>query len=1445
MEQVNTWIKGIDLDTSFKSIQSDSYIDLRGGTVVTLGGQSSGSIETEKGLLELYTIPNTPKIYKIRVKSEVLDNTATHLSINIDGNNILIENIQIVKTSLDLYELINQNSIISTYILNGDLRVDYSEDYTNISIWAKVPLTVSLTTPNINYISLIEIPEYHNLTTIGSGTFQNYFIVATTSLSTEESNGQIWKFKVDLREHKVITSDGYIEQGDPLDVFEHLIYSEKLNFSIENYITRFISNIETPELGKIYWTDKKNPIGSLNILSKFPMNTPVEIVRGINSNEIGTIKLNRILPNGYIGVGSVVQYFYRLKNSGGGMSTPVFPGSELMYLGNLTTDSIVADKEYKGAEFLEAANDPNNNFYKSIELVLEHLDTNYEFLELYFVHWETLDIAEPVKVAELRIPDSGKITYIHDGNPDNFEFINPQLLNERVFSINSANDIVVKDNRLIAVGVTTKDAILDFDTRAYRFNINGECLLVDNIKGNLQYYTGMGNIDEWLKTIPNNHDCINIYNKEDTPNWELDSNQYKYKPDKTMGGYGVNIEYEFTTFRLVGEVDLNTSYYHEPPMVRTDRFPNDEILDFLDGRKYNIGNEYRSFRSPKINAYLKGYAREEVYRFAFQAYDKTGNPYYASWIADIKMPGEWDFSTRLMYNSVYNIPSNFNKQNTSNFLVGKRTDEKMYLYTLGVKFKIKNLDTIFDKISGYSIGVVERKEGDKTKLLMGARLPLVVLRNNAGDKFNYAEPLTPVSQNYHYLSNYTFDSTYQTTAFTDSTQPNLTTFRSIDESLNIKPFRWAEGDYITPRTVYACYVRRRHDNNKIFGVQIKGEYPFEADHLNKKVIVLDSKYIRQGDTVGLSSFNGEPASPNRWVMNSSYSAPMDVSMDLVDYAVPGFDQQNNKVFIEGLWRYTRARVIKCGWDGNDRVASDWFSTSSSAERIIVYNYKRFLHNQYGGDTFDARQNNSYIPATPFIKVYEGETTKESIVFGGDTCVTYHPIHTVRKDRDSGTYNDYGFDASNSGIILPLESSKNPYLYYGTSWNLNMVTNTVYEDTKSPYIYKENLDSLYNTVYDQIPQYKIQVSKPSLIRDVEYFPAGIFISDLKIAGDRADAWLAFRLNNYKSVDNIYGPINTAVNHKNHLFFFQDKALGIQPINERGITVNDDTGQQLVLGTGELLGKHGYISTRSGSIHTLSVVDTEFGLYYYDAIDNKIKAFNTESNLPLSDVTKIYSLLTKNLGESLISENDTPLLSNGVSAYVDYVNKRIYYNFLTEKPFSICYNENMQAVEHFPYYIPKLGITGPNSILMEDPHERGKVYLHNKGDYNTYFGGRQHPLIVKFVVNTPPRNIKVLTNLFWTSDTQSPDGQEYKHNIGINKIRIYNKYQDTGYRTDITKVLQQWAHKVSFDINSPGRNNRMRSDYHIVEMVFDNTEKNRLLLDSVFSVVLASHSGEEKY
>jgi hypothetical protein len=1451
MEHISSYIKGLDLDTSFHEISQDSYLFMSGGTIVTQKGSSTADLETEKGLKHLFSFPSVPDIFKFRIFGTIENNV---LTITYNNTPYAISLLNVLSNE-ELYTIII--NYVQNFPLQFNIIVNYSKEFDNITIRpANNDENLNVAFSNNTNIEFKKVLKQKGLTIIGSGINQDSLVIATCSSVNVTSNGQLWKIKIDPVTKQVLLNNGtLLGFGEDLLVSDHLLYSEELNLSLDYYITKLICSPETPTVNRVYFNDTNNPLRSININVDYVMNYPLLLLENSNIVSFPEVVVDSIIDGGFISVGSVVQYFYRFRGISAGNITSINVGGLPI---KLTADNPIGDvynATYKGSEYLESENSLQENFYKSIKLNFRNLDTNYSFIELFFVQYNHLDLPSVYKVAELEIPFSGILTYIHDGNPDNFVEFNSLEINKTVFNIRKLNDIVVKDNRLIGLGATLSNTELNWDTRAYRFNNQGQAILKSTIDPNYALNATALNFQEQLVNVPLEHDAINDYNDDsETQDWEL-NRQYKFQSNGSiLGGEGPNISFEFVTYSIKAEEDT-TINRSSPPFVYSGRFPSGATIDLGKDRVYDVSNEFRDFRSPKVDSIIKGYARGEIYRIGFQAFDLKSNPYYNNWVCDIRMPEEWDISGTLISGippfsavPVYGL----NTQSTINFLIGnKLTNDEVKLNSLGLRFTLKNLDQIRDRVSGYCFTMVKRDQANKTKVAHGVFIPMIqgeerIDEDDIDDTQEYvSEPVIPTSTrifrtaedgNPGNVVRYVIFPITNANSPTAITPKSFISFRSLDDMIFDSTFKYASTDFLQQSSLYNCTEQliQRTDGNGPYAMKYLA-YTFVNIFRNTQRLPLtDSKWKESDMSLKVQDFNtleGISLTPD------FYKAIQPNDFRKAHYYLLG----SLRINTERNWIHIRNRIClsesKLNYNTviNGAITNNnSFDVATNPEHLILGSYRKKLVNQYGGNRFSDRQRSLHHPITPFIKLDNSNITTD-VVFGGDVCVTYYPFRTINATRAVGTALGIGgFDRANFVPHLITESEVNPYYNIKQSWLLDEYTPAQADTNDQAIGYDPNSYFGYNKVYLQKNTIKIYSPKPTLVVDNNFYPAGIFVSDVKLNGDRVDSWQVFKFDQYKEVDNIFGAIKAGALFRDQLVFLQERAIGIQSINERALQFNDETGTQIVLGNGDIVGEHGYVSKNSGTIHNSSVFSTDAALYYYDGKLNKIRQYTGEGIYPLSDMLSISSHLFNNFNYSQIRNTNKPLLGIGVTSSYDFLNKRLYMTFLDSNIKStICFNENMNRVESFPPYSPFIYLSNFSDLLSENPLDRNQVYIHNEGDYNTYYNGIKSPLVIKIVVNTPKELHTVLDNVQWTSEAFNNNNNYVSESF--NSIRVYNNYQDTGYKSSIKKVLRIWTTKVGFDL---GTKARMRNSYHIVELVFNNNNNSRLIIHKIISTLRIS-------
>lgn len=272
------------------------------------------------------------------------------------------------------------------------------------------------------------------------------------------------------------------------------------------------------------------------------------------------------------------------------------------------------------------------------------------------------------------------------------------------------NSLAIKNGYLFAANTKTYQTTIkgfeDWDARAYRFDINGNCTLTD-VNGDKKINVTDSNIQK----IPFGHDCFQSYNDintKQTINW---SSQVYDKTGSYVGGSGVNIEWRFIISPQVEDSCKRQYKGYDDYVRKVGTLYNYVSRDNVKQQKsYYIKSSgdvqlassgYKFDDGIKSNTYLlQSLRRNELYRYGIVLYDKYGQASPAKWIADIRTPN--------MTDPQFNIF-------TSNTMVNG-TRYELVVRNLGIQFKVKHLP---EGCVGYQIVRCARHEEDMATISQG------------------------------------------------------------------------------------------------------------------------------------------------------------------------------------------------------------------------------------------------------------------------------------------------------------------------------------------------------------------------------------------------------------------------------------------------------------------------------------------------------------------------------------------------------------------------------------------------------------------------------------------------------------------------------------------------------------------------------------------------------
>lgn len=289
---------------------------------------------------------------------------------------------------------------------------------------------------------------------------------------------------------------------------------------------------------------------------------------------------------------------------------------------------------------------------------------------------------------------------------------------------------------------------------------------------------------------------------------------------------------------------------------------------------------------------------------------------------------------------------------------------------------------------------------------------------------------------------------------------------------------------------------------------------------------------------------------------------------------------------------------------------------------------------YGGYSFTNRLTNVYYGDGNYFE----STNDWNTVFDGDCHVEtfeYTSMHKVYGAYTKGGKDDLQFP--NTHMItysIPTESNIWCKFQYGWTFSSNARDNYASFIQAEPceiteaYVQKEP-EYVYNSVYS-VQNTSIPLAAYDDLNPQDYnktIDTRVYYSDLKQNDEVIDSWCKFRSSNFIDVDQEYGPITDVCTFKNVLTFCQEQSFGVLSVNDRSVAT-DNSGQNIVLGTGGVLDRYDYYSNTYG-MHKqqFCAVCTTGGMYWFDSHNNVICLFDGQSVTQLSKQGKVQNILNK--------------------------------------------------------------------------------------------------------------------------------------------------------------------------------------------------------------------------
>lgn len=1154
-------------------------------------------------------------------------------------------------------------------------------------------------------------PEY----VLGYGVIREDLYLFTTPLSNE-GEGKIWK----------------VDIYDSTTANLTLIYSNTgLNFTRDFPIGKAIGRYETATIQRLYWTDDNNTIRVINVkdpdislltVDNIALNSPAELehLRLESYNQEG----------GSLPVGSYY-YCYRLKAIDSEYTNysqvigpfNIYTGSEKI------SDNLLGLGSHFGND---TVSEPLAITSKSISLKITDIDNiRYDIIEVVAIYRTNPDIEiyDILRVFEESVDDNS-IILTHTGNETNTLPLELEDISITSININKAKTIEEKDNRLFIGNVeeqTFEVSDSEFDGTLYRYNSGGS--------SSAQALNGTEGAVQGLYKFQANGTTLGAESLDGRV--QVEFNIKKIPLDGSFGESSI----EGGISRINQAAGGSVKSYWEA---------NDPVEVTSLGDTITPGIMLQVPSNPAKTTYNRGYQRGEFYRFGIVFYDKNGASSFAKFLGDIKIPEIYDADQDMSL-----ITSTIANNNTSSLPNLKRFYIEANVVYL--KWNITLPTALEDRISAYSIVRVDRPEEDKTILGQGILNPLHDI-NDIGSG-GIANPLDPNDVVIDGVIGYTVGDTDRISHFQEYFNVKAgTDMSSIKEPLQ------QEVDLTAPDFLFNEYDYKNGDFLKVVSHTSSGVYDqtFDPNGYGSSFERWNISAIRYNFASATSGFGVNDSDHDAGDDGVKNEIPL-IKGTKITRGGFKYNVNVNRYYVNNSSR---------GVEGGSCVYLKTDNVNTNIKLIDKWrhlvNYMRPRSSQYGGNTESVLSQNTYISCNHFVRIENNNGLLiSSDCYGGDTFVNWFSHTKTYGKASTGTASATRMTMA---MVFPCESTINTDLRRGHTTKVNRydiddADNAVIANnaTLIPEEYISNrLFERVNTVIKYFP-------KPFGIDIVSGFDTRIYYTNPKINGNKTDDWTFIKTDDFTELDNRYGSLNRLYVFKDKMYTFQDSGVSILSINPRALLSQSDDESALLLGSGNVIDDVIYISNNSGSKHRWAITNSNNFLYYFDALQKKIRVIQGGNSISLPGVD---GFLRSWVNDDII-QNDNMWKSAGVTLGFDSQYNEVLISLRKITPVSR-YNL-YKSTEH-----------GYTADYMKD-YLRTLVYTEDAKTFSS------------FVSNEPYLYMQVLNKLYYPAGPNPIDGpylwggnSRYNTFNGLNhesKIEIINND-----KSDMTKVFDTFEVQV---------------------------------------------------
>lgn len=1205
-----------------------------------------------------------------------------------------------------------------------------------------------------------------------------------------------------------------------------LLYIRNMDFSQNNPI-QTINNFENKNVDKVYWVDFKSQMRFINIYHSIS-NKDIEELIDISVNVIDMVGkydlsqpiISNVLSGGHHTAGTI-QYaynLYRLNSS----QTKISPLTDLIPLG----------KSDKGGDL--------NEIVGTLPIIdINNIDPNYTNIKIYAIKYTSYNQIPSISIIEDRLIPNSKSIQIFD----NGSIISTLSLEEFIFL---GSDIIIpkhinsKYNRLFFANYKEINFDVNLDTRAYSFPVNNINTLIYKdlfLNGDTPDGESLTVFADY--TVPENHDSVNL---------NYDIRRYQYN-SSIQGGEGKYLKYTLTQSNSYNK---DNKYFKDDEIYRLgivfyNKYGQKSLPKWIADFKSNSGNLKNLYNTLKID-----------FKNEFLIWLNTSSNFQTEY--DIPVGYKILVAERNLNDKTI-VANGFLTPMMINYKTSNQDADNILLTTKSITDTLPKLPNILSRNCNSSNDLY----GNIKPLRKCSHLDVM---NN-----NRENPLTEIQRAY-YGDKDTSGRFYQYNSMMQMYSPEILFNETIPLSQNLK---FKVKGIITNkdndswgRVIQPTDNIIEQEGKALGGISsfysntkesIVGDVNNVYDHGlishpggNNANKVLHTLFYRNYSQNNMSDNSLIFSTPNNKVIYDVYGIPeiTEKGQDFTTYnndpkyrysnSLQSFYSDGDSSWSDdGLYNRKIVSVNSYGNKcltfvlGSNKNTNNWDRTkletlysntgNTGDNKAIIGEFVKsdneiYLGDMYGGNTYEDKKRTNYIEIGNLVKLSTSSTLSELsniIDSPGDTFVrNFKFLRITNTDLDILAQGIYKYEEIVEVLCETTVDLKNRNDLSINNWD-------------SKFQYQDKEYHKYNRVYSQMSNLIKNRDIDYNIKKINNFDTNIISSKLKLSGELIDSWTDILQNEVLTLDGKHGSINSLISFNDEIYTIQDNALASISISPR-VQIQGGDGLSIQLGTGSVLDKYKYISTKSGTINKWSVIPTSTAVYYYDLLNKSFMMFSGQIG-SISDIKYMHSYFIKNTDLNNL-KIDNPLIKQGISSGYDQINDDIFMTFHNEnKSFTISYNQKRNQFISFYEYLPSMYISNGQYFITTNPNLKS-LYRQYAGDYGKFYE-INYPSYIILNVNPESDMDTVFDNIMYKSEVYLNDIDQPDKTL--TKVRLYNEYQDSGLvpltigrNSNLRRKFRDWNAILPRNQNS---RERIRNPWIKLVLQFDNTNNYKLILHDI--------------